>query len=128
MAAAGLPLQELVRKLCDGPDSMSSITLHQLFVFITVISRVKNDIILTQPTYLSDSTPPAFLPPVIVSFLADCCQLTTDEVEHTWGTLKATVWCNVSDYHQGPRGGIFAKYGHERGLSECFAPLAIHEN
>ena len=120
MTPAGLPLSELVHKLCDGPDSTSSITLHQLFVLITITSQLKNDIILTQPAYLPASTPPAVLPPVIIGFIADCCQCTVDCVEHMWDILKETVWYNANDYRQGPRSrtfSAFAEYGHDHGLS-----------
>jgi hypothetical protein len=43
-------------------------------------------------TFVSDSEPPDVLPPCIVAFLSDGCELTPTYVENCWKVMKGVVW------------------------------------
>jgi hypothetical protein len=106
-------LQHLQQELSN---QSADISLHQLFSFVTLISRLRDDILLAQPANVSASVAPAILPPVIVEFISSCCDLPEDAVDCIWGVLKDMVW--NGGYHQDTLGSFF-KHGLERGLSAC---------
>ena len=110
-------LHQLQRELSADPVLLSNLTLHQIFSFITLISRLKDDIILTQPAHMSASTAPAVLPPAIVDFIASCCNLTEGDVDRIWEVLRDTIWHQAHNYRQEDTMAAFTEHGHEHGLT-----------
>jgi len=87
-----VPLEDLLPLINDGIDSVQQLTLSQILHFITVASRLKDDILLTQPASVPASQPPDILPPSISAFLGDCCDLLPDFVDRCWDILWPAIW------------------------------------
>ncbi|KAF8230776.1 hypothetical protein L208DRAFT_1280372, partial [Tricholoma matsutake] len=66
--------------------------LQQILWFITLASKIKNDIILVQPTHVPSSDPPNILPPSITLFLGNSCGISETCVTSCWEALRSTVW------------------------------------
>ncbi|KAF8237528.1 hypothetical protein L208DRAFT_1217477, partial [Tricholoma matsutake] len=60
--------------------------------FVTLALRLKDPILLAQPTGISVIKPPAILPPSVAAFLGSSCNLTPPAVKNCWKILKTTVW------------------------------------
>jgi hypothetical protein len=94
---------------------LNCLTLGSLVTFVTLASKLKDDILLTQPASHLATQPPDVLPPSIIHFLGGCCDLTPLHVGHCWDALKSVIWhgteliCNRSE-------ALFTEYGHRRGL------------
>jgi hypothetical protein len=62
------------------------IILEQLIKFVAYSSRLKDDILLVQPSsYPASQTP--ILSPAIQLFLSDTCSIPPDAVPHFWAAL-----------------------------------------
>ena len=107
-----------VQQLLDANPAVSDITLSQIFHFISFVSRLKDDILLTQPAHWSATVPPDILPPSVIEFLSDGCDLAQEKVETLWGILKSNIWLDAGAY-QDCSAAAFAKHGHVRGLAFC---------
>ncbi|KAF8229572.1 hypothetical protein L208DRAFT_1286352 [Tricholoma matsutake] len=68
------------------------LSLQQILWFITLALKMKNDIILAQPTHIPSSDPPDILPPSITLFLGNSCGISEICVTSCWEALRSTVW------------------------------------
>ena len=103
-----------------------NLSLDTVQRFISLVSRLKNDILLMQPSSVDDSDPPDVLPPTIMTFLQASCSISEECVKNCWKMLKSTVWLHTKA--QGREDGVFedfAKHGHSRGL--CVSLLYVIE-
>jgi len=89
--------------------------LETVIRFISLASKLKNDILLVQPARVSATEPPEVLPPTIVAFLASTCEMPPADVRHCWDALKGTVW-NRPNLLLDQSEGAFAAHGISRGL------------
>jgi hypothetical protein len=80
-------------------------------------TKMKNDIILVQPTSVPASDPPDVLPPSITLFLQNSCGITENCVISCWEVLKSAVWYD-SDSFKDSSESDFAEHGHPMGLCE----------
>ena len=88
-----LNFEELVQKLHGLPFSFQGLKWKQIVDFVTLASRLKDPILLTQPAGISVSEAPAVLPPSVVTFLQNpSATLHHPAVENCWKTLKMKVW------------------------------------
>jgi hypothetical protein len=110
---AGVTLGELLQQLKASPLSFDGLTWEQVIQFVTLASKVKNDIILTQPASMPESEPPAVLPPSVAAFLGDSCKLAPAHVENCWKIMKGVIWTTPPSIPVEP---IFAEHGHQYGL------------
>lgn len=82
--------------LCDllarNVTKFSKLRLSQLLGFLALSLRLKNEILLTQPSTHKPDKPPMFLPPAVVGFLAAACELDRPSVTECWTVLKDTIW------------------------------------
>ncbi|KAF8220162.1 hypothetical protein L208DRAFT_1163067, partial [Tricholoma matsutake] len=60
--------------------------------FISLASRLKDDILLAQPLSIVVSDHPDVLPPTIIAFLQASCSISEDCINSCWEALKLTVW------------------------------------
>ncbi|KAF8232623.1 hypothetical protein L208DRAFT_1001064, partial [Tricholoma matsutake] len=60
--------------------------------FIALASKLKDDILLAQLSFVLVLDPPKFLPPTITTFLQNSCGISLACVESCWETLKSTIW------------------------------------
>jgi hypothetical protein len=93
------------------------LSFGQVQRFISLASRLKDDILLTQPSsvLLLDHHPPDVLPPSVSTFLQNSCAMSVYCVEACWNTLNSTIW---NDEHTLENSLIrdFAAHGHSLGL------------
>jgi hypothetical protein len=61
-------------------------------VFLTYVSRFKEDIFLAMDAKSPTDVPPSFLPASIASFLAKLCDLSDETIDALWDILKGVVW------------------------------------
>ncbi|KAF8056266.1 hypothetical protein FPV67DRAFT_650208 [Lyophyllum atratum] len=87
--------------------------LRQLLQFVTLVSTLRDDILLVQPAYVSAADPPEILPPTVKIFLGNSCNITGECVDDCWETLRSTIWHGV-DVNINKE---FAQHGHLLGLS-----------
>ncbi|KAG2029131.1 hypothetical protein BDR03DRAFT_820481, partial [Suillus americanus] len=59
-----------------------------LFCFISIASRLKEDIILIQPAQASTSEPPPVLSPAFNTFLATACSISPAQANDAWKCLR----------------------------------------
>jgi hypothetical protein len=93
------------------------ITLEQLIKFVAYSSRLKDDILLVQPSsYPASQTP--ILSPAIQLFLSDACSIPLDAVPHFWAALANVSWS--TNLELSSKDGVFeaayAAFGHTRGI------------
>lgn len=103
-----------------------NLSLDTVQRFILLVSRLKNDILLAQPSSVDESDPPDVLPPTIMTFLQNSCSISEECVNSCWQMLKSTVWLRMKGEEPEDGHGVledFAKHGHSRGL--CTSLLYI---
>ncbi|KAG1796586.1 hypothetical protein EV424DRAFT_1475189 [Suillus variegatus] len=82
----------LLRHLEQEPGTISNTSLTSLFQFITLATRLKNDIILVEPSLSPTSDPPFVLSPAVTVFLSAGCSISPAEVNDAWSLLKDVIW------------------------------------
>jgi hypothetical protein len=97
------------------------ITLEQLIKFVAYSSRLKDNILLVQPSsYPASQTP--ILSPTIQLFLSDACSIPLDAVPHFWAALANMSW--NTKLKLSSKDGIFetayAAFGHTWGICMFF--------
>ena len=112
-------VEALLQQLQLNPDLFQTLTLGQIFHFISLASCLKDDILLTHPAKLSATNLPDVLPPTITGFLGNSCDLPQAYVEQCWDILKHTIWDSaaISCDHLD---SAFTQHGHHSGLSMSY--------
>jgi hypothetical protein len=116
---SALTLEDIVALSQEHPD----LSLNTIQKFISLVSRLKNNILLAQPSsILNESDPADVLPPTIVTFLQTSCSISEDCVTSCWQVLKSTIWLNMKTEEDSLSTIFddFAKHGHSRGLCASF--------
>lgn len=87
----------------------------------TLVSYLKNDIILTYPSsHPVEEAPPA-LPPSVVSFLASSGQVSPEEIAHCWEVVRDHVWSPEYERMDDDFAyNAFAEHGAQHGFRMCF--------
>ncbi|KAF8231666.1 hypothetical protein L208DRAFT_1162769, partial [Tricholoma matsutake] len=68
------------------------LSFGQVQQFIALASKLKDDILLSQPSFVLMFDPPKFLPSTITTFLQKSCGISLACVEVCWEALKSTIW------------------------------------
>ena len=88
-------------------------------------SLLKDIILLAQPNTVPISTAPLFLPPSITDFLATSFDVTSDNIDVLWASIKHTVWALPTEDEKGAASdAIFQKFGSQLGFSKSFRVLS----
>ena len=85
-------LRDVYTVMSSFPLLLDHLTLSGLHLAITVLSRLKNDILAAQPPSHDPNIPPPALPIHIATFVAEFIQIDTELVEVLWHAIKSTVW------------------------------------
>jgi hypothetical protein len=85
---SSLRLQDTVLLTNQHPE----LSFGQVQQFIGLASRLKDDILLVQPSSILALDPPDVLPPTISTFLKNSCSISVACVEACWDTVKMTIW------------------------------------
>jgi hypothetical protein len=108
---SSLRLQDAVFLTEQHPE----LSFGQVQKFICLTSRLKDDILLAQPSSVLALDPPDVLPPTISTFLKNSCGISTACVEACWDTLKITI-CHDAQSLEDTLIHDFAAHGHSLGL------------
>jgi hypothetical protein len=108
---SSLRLQDVVHLTEQHPE----LSFGQVQQFISLASRLKDDILLVQPSSVLGLDPPDILPPTIGTFLQKSCGITMACVEACWNTLKTMIWHDAQSHEESFVDG-FAAHGHSLGL------------
>jgi hypothetical protein len=92
-----MTIELLLRHLTLNRNLINDHSLLALFRFLLVATRLKNDIILMQPSTVSDSKPPSGIPPSIKHFLAASCHMPGECVDNAWLLFKEVIWAGHFD-------------------------------
>jgi len=96
------------------------ITFEQLIKFVAYSSRLKDDILLVQPSSYSISQAP-ILSPAIKLFLSDACSIPLEAIPRFWAALANVSWNTKLELSS--KDGIFeaayTAFGHIRGICMC---------
>ena len=105
--------------------SLQSMPITSVTRFMCCASFLKDNILLAQPNTVPISTVPLFLPPSITDFLATSFDLTSDNVDVLWASMKHTVWALLTeDEEKAASDAIFQKFGSQLGFSKSFRVLS----
>ncbi|KAF8219141.1 hypothetical protein L208DRAFT_1342983 [Tricholoma matsutake] len=85
---SSLRLQDIVLLAEQHPE----LSVSQVQQFISLASRLKDNILLAQPSSVLAFDPPDVLPPTVSTFLQNRCGISMACVEACWDTLKTTIW------------------------------------
>ncbi|KAF8074791.1 hypothetical protein FPV67DRAFT_1408151 [Lyophyllum atratum] len=112
-----------LRDLLTLTQSFPTITLREINVFITLVSRLKHDILLTQPASMTGV--PVHLPLSVKIFLENACSLNRTCVESCWSLLKDYIWNGKQTVDAVD---LFRKFGHLHGytIESLYPPLKDH--
>jgi hypothetical protein len=108
---SSLRLQDSVLLTQQHPE----LSFGQVQQFICLASRLKDDILLAQPSSVLALNPPDVLPPTISAFLKNSCHISAACVEDSWDTLKTTIW-NDAQRLDDSLINDFAAHGHSLGI------------
>lgn len=106
-----LPLQDLVNLSREYPQ----LSFNQVHQFILLASKLKDDILLAQPSSILALDPPDIIPPTITTFLRHACKISADCVDTCWKTLKYTIWDDANSLEDSTIHD-FAAQGYSLGL------------
>ena len=113
MSESSLRLQDTVLLTEQYPD----ISLGQVQQFISLAARLKDDILLAQPSSVLALHPPDVLPPTVSMFLGNSCSFSQLCVETCWDRLKTMIWHDAHGHKlEDSLIDVFAVHGHSLGL------------
>jgi hypothetical protein len=111
MSSESLRLQDIVLLIEQYPE----LSLRQVQQFISLATKLKDDILLAQPSSVLAHNPPDVLPPTVLLFLQNSCHITLACVETCWDVLKAMIWHEVHGLEDSVLHD-FVVHGHSLGL------------
>ena len=113
-------LLQLLELLRTNADALTTITLANLFHFVTYATRLKDDILLPQPAVYSPLVAPELLPQSVLHFLSSACGFSLETMEHCWTILKDIIWHSDNFSPEGTNfeacARVFLAHGHTFGL------------
>jgi hypothetical protein len=109
-------LESLLEILKAQPDAFHGLTIGTILRFVTCATRLKDDIMLTQPPEFTGLQAPENLPPSIRLFLAQTCSITDSYANICWSAFKDTIWAE-GEQLQSSMEPHFRNHGHALGIS-----------
>ncbi|KAG1808063.1 hypothetical protein EV424DRAFT_1350472 [Suillus variegatus] len=105
----------MLKCVADNLAGIPGLSLEVTFMFASLATSLKDDIILMQPATHNICKPPLFLPPSIVSFLSATCKLQIESMKTCWSVLKSSIWAGNFAVHEKMK-DLFEIHGHPHGL------------
>ncbi|KAJ7759415.1 hypothetical protein DFH07DRAFT_1023762 [Mycena maculata] len=93
------------------PTTLKTLSFKQTLRFTRLLSNLKNDIILVQPSRILTTEAPAVLPPSIKTFLAAALVISEELVVTTWKSLRHDIWDLPSEALSEEDEGLFRAHG-----------------
>jgi hypothetical protein len=127
---SSLNLQDLTALSLNYPD----LSFGQVQQFISLASKLRDDILLAQPSSVPALNPPDILPPTITTFLQKSCGISVSCVDKCWEALKSTIWNDSDPNHLEDSISCitqdFATHGHPLGsrASKCVPRANLKSN
>ena len=90
--------------------------IQKICCVIQYASRLKNEILLAQPSSHLPDIVPDFLPVSIIKFLASSCVLSEQEVESCWEVIKELVWSSAPILDDKAVSAAFRDHGFDKGF------------
>jgi len=105
--------------------TLHSLTVEQVYSFLTRASQVKRDILQPQPLTVQHNAAPDILPPSIVLFLSKSVLITPAGVQQLWDALKDVAWAfpTPTEQHVADE-KAFETHGHEHGIGRLPASVS----
>ena len=93
------------------------ITFEQLIKFVGYSSRLKDDILLVQPSSYSIAQRP-ILSPAMQLFLSEACSIPLDAIPRFWDALADVAWNTELELTStdGIFEAVYTAFGHKRGI------------
>ncbi|KAG6380407.1 hypothetical protein JVT61DRAFT_8530 [Boletus reticuloceps] len=114
---SNISLGTLFAALQPHPN-LFSMPLNVLTCFICCASLLKDDILQLQSYKVPINVAPTFLPSTITSFLTDCFDLSSEDVDSLWNMVKEAVWMQLSmESEKAMCTGLFQQYGTHQGIT-----------
>lgn len=101
--------------------SIQSIPFDRFLLFLAIVTAIKNDILLMQPSDLSLSTVPDVLPGSVQSLLSYACGVPINTIVDCWSIFKHLAWHSewTTSLLNVPL-SVFREHGVSRGFSMLF--------
>lgn len=98
---------------------LQNLELHQIIMFLNLSAKLKNDILLAQPSRLPATQTPDVLPPIVAEFLGDALGFPPEDIDKCWDMLKDDVWRMPDSTQITPEEeNMFRIHGWKRGISK----------
>ena len=120
--------QPTITRLLNGLRQLGnhSFTFEQIIRFVTLSSRLKNDIILVQPAdFRVNSGRQPVLPPAVQQFLSRACSIPLELINNVWGIFGQTAWTTDID-HLLPDAQIYEEHGRSLGIGEYIYEVSFN--
>ena len=120
-------LKALSILLSSDPLLYNQISLNKIIHFIILMSKLKNDIILTQPGDRSASEAAVILPPSIEAFLGEALDIQKEHLLKLWEVLKDTIWrLDTSEFLGDQQEMVYQAHGYQYGISKYCLDCTNH--
>ena len=108
-----LPIVQLLNHYANLQPPVT-ITFEQLIKFIAYSSRLKDDLLLVQPSSYSLSQGLPILSPAIQLFLSEACSIPLDAIPQVWVALANVAWTTQLELSStdGNVGAAYRTFGH----------------
>ena len=121
-----MDLAQLASLVVNNP-SLQAIHLNQLLLFFAVISSLRDDLLLIQPSEHAPTVLPAVLPSSAEVFIASACKIPRNMIQDCWDLFKDVLWHanspnDIGDILQAPH-RVFEDCGLSSGFSTSTAKL-----
>jgi hypothetical protein len=112
-----LPVVQLLHHYANLQPPVT-ITFEQLIKFIAYSSRLKDDVLLVQPSSYSFSRGPPILSPATQLFLSEACSIPLDAIPQFWVALANVAWSTKLELSStdGNFEAAYRAFGHTRGI------------
>ena len=119
-----LPIVQLLHHYANLQPPVT-ITFEQLIKFIAYSSRLKDDLLLVQPSSYSLLWGLPILSPAIQLFLSEACSIPLDAIPRVWVALANVAWTTQLELSStdGNFEAAYRTFGHTRGI--CMHPKLI---
>ena len=116
-----LPIVQLLHHYANLQPPVT-ITFQQLIKFIAYSSRLKDGLLLVQPSSYSLSWGLPILSPAIQLFLSEACSIPLDAIPQVWVALANTAWTTQLELSStdGNFEVAYRTFGHTQGI--CMDP------
>jgi hypothetical protein len=113
-------LDEVFKFLSQVPGLKEAVGMDKAMAFVRLAARLKDEIVLAQPSDYDPSTAPSELPEHVRSFLGGATELPDQFVSGCWSAFSETIWTyNEDGSSSGKDAQMFREFGLDHLLGIC---------